>query len=290
MQIIIRKFSGFYATHVWNSYKKENDETNNTNNKIRKNYKLIIEPIMFVSDFLLNINREPIFLRLYISCIVPFIYIYVSSKINTSHDVYSRKAKTKTRNFPFSQESTSTNFNKIPSRDEKQKWSPPFPPNIPPPLRSFPYYTSENHSTINPVYFLLAETYLCPVALFPPSLTTVPISGEISAGRGGEEGRNKIACPLLALVLRNRSCVAHADVFPWYQADAFRQDLQGDGTWSASISSTGPEKVSPTRVHERQTVGGNVVGVGNDKTGTRGVLGGMFLKLTPLRSSAHPHH
>lgn len=32
------------------------------------------------------------------------------------------------------------------------------------------------------------------------------------------------------------------------------------------------------------------VGVGNDKTGTRSVLGGMFLKLTPFRSSAHPHH
>lgn len=147
--------------------------------------------------------------------------------------------------------------------------------------------------TIQPLILCISSSQkhtLCPVALFPPSLTTVPVSGEISAGRGGEEGRNKIACPLLALVLRNRSCVAHADVFPWYQADAFRQDLQGDGTWSASISSTGPEKVSPTRVHERQTVGGNVVGVGNDKTGTRGVLGGMFLKLTPLRSSTHPHH
>lgn len=85
--------------------------------------------------------------------------------------------------------------------------------------------------TIQPLILCISSSQkhtLCPVALFPPSLTTVPVSGEISAGRGGGEGRNKIACPLLALVLRNRSCVAHADVFPWYQADAFRQDLQGD--------------------------------------------------------------
>lgn len=120
-------------------------------------------------DFLLNVNREqPIFQNFdfYISCIVPFIYIHASPEINTFHGVHSHKAKTKTRNFPFSQESASTNFNKIPSRDEKRKWSSPLPPNIPPPLRSFPYYTSENHSTINPAYFLRRN--IPPVALFSP--------------------------------------------------------------------------------------------------------------------------
>lgn len=69
--------------------------------------------------------------------------------------------------------------------------------------------------TIQPLILHISSakrTPLCPVALFPsPSPATIPVSGEMSTGGGGG-GRNKIACPLHARVLRNRSCVARGRV------------------------------------------------------------------------------
>lgn len=110
----------------------------------------------------------------------------------------------------FSQKSACTNFNKIPSRDEKRKWSPLF-------LRIslhryvlFHITRAKNHSTINPAYFL-RETYpplpCCAVPL-PLSRNHPRFWRDVDWGGG----RNKIACPLHARVLRNRSCVARGRV------------------------------------------------------------------------------
>ena len=81
--------------------------------------------------------------------------------------------------------------------------------------------------TIQPLILHISSTETYPrCAIFSPQSS--PFLARCRPTGEGERVAIKLYA-LYSLILRNRSCVAHVDVFP-YQADAFRQDLQGDGT------------------------------------------------------------
>lgn len=121
--------------------------------------------------------------------------------------------------------------------------------------------------------------------MYPSRENTSPtyyFPGEMVAGRG----RNKIACPTRA-GLRNRSCVTRGRV-PWYQQMLFGRIYKATVREARVPRVPNRKRLCRIRVHGRDRPLAALVVGGNDKTSTRGVLGGMFLKLTP-RARRHTH-